>query len=99
MNKIEQIMALKDAIIVLSLDDLRALLEEIVPKYTVPPPKESEEQMTSKEVCNYLHICSRTLQRYRDLRIIPFYQKGRIISYNRSEIVAFQEQFRIKTRY
>lgn len=97
-NNISRILAMKDAIIVLGLDDLRTLLEEIIPKYAAPQ-KEKDEQITSKEVCEYLHICSRTLQRYRDMRIIPYYQKGRKISYSRSEIEAFQEQFRIKTRY
>lgn len=47
-NNISQLLAMKDAFVVLSLDDLRAVLEEIVPKYTAPPPKEKDEQINSK---------------------------------------------------
>lgn len=36
------------------------------------PPVSSESNLTSKEVCDLLHISSRTLQTLRDKRQIPF---------------------------
>lgn len=36
------------------------------------PPVSSESNLTGKEVCDLLHISSRTLQTLRDSRQIPF---------------------------
>lgn len=51
-----------------------------------------EKFLTNKDVCQMLHVSSRTLQDWRDKGIIPFIQiKGKIL-YKESEIFKLLEQ-------
>lgn len=51
------------------------------------PHLNGEKFLTNKDVCQMLHISSRTLQDWRDNRIIPFIQiKGKIL-YRESEVM------------
>jgi excisionase family DNA binding protein len=55
--------------------------------------------LTGDEVTHLLGISKRTLQNYRDLRILPFSQAGRKIYYKASDIDAYLEAHYIKSRY
>ena len=44
------------------------------------------DYFTTDEVCKYLKISQRTLQRYRDKGRIRYYQVGRIIRYSKKDI-------------
>jgi len=55
---------------------------------------ESEQLMESDELLSFIKISSRTLQNYRDKGIIPFYQIGRKILYNKSEVVKALDRFK-----
>lgn len=51
------------------------------------PHLNGEKFLTNKDVCQMLHVSLRTLQDWRDNRIIPFIQiKGKIL-YRESEII------------
>ena len=52
-------------------------------KEDISPQK---EYLTSKEVCELLHISNRTLQRMRDARVIDFTYVGNSCRYKRTEI-------------
>jgi excisionase family DNA binding protein len=46
------------------------------------------EWLNSEEVCSLLHVSKRTLQKWRDEKIIPFFRiKGKIL-YRESDITA-----------
>ncbi|WP_294477623.1 helix-turn-helix domain-containing protein [uncultured Bacteroides sp.] len=53
--------------------------------------------MTGKEVCEYLEISLRTLQRYRTNRIIAFSICGKKISYRRTDVEQFRERWMRET--
>ena len=55
--------------------------------------------LTGDEVCHLLGISKRTLQNYRDKRIIPFTQIGRKIYYKASDVDDFLERYYIKSYY
>jgi hypothetical protein len=52
----------------------------------------SEEYIDSTSAKEMLGICQRTLQEYRDRRIIGFHQVGRKIMYRRSDIEKFLDE-------
>lgn len=56
---------------------------EAVKKEDINPQK---EYLTSKEVCELLHVSNRTLQRIRDARVIGFTYVGNSCRYKRTEI-------------
>lgn len=45
-----------------------------------------EQFLNKKQVCNLLHICSRSLQNYRDRGILPFYKIGGKLLYKMSDV-------------
>ena len=49
----------------------------------------NNQLLTSKDVCEILRISPRTLQTYRNNRMLAFMQIGRKIYYNVSEITEF----------
>jgi excisionase family DNA binding protein len=53
--------------------------------------------LTSDEVCSILNISKRSLQNYRDKRIISFVQCGRKILYTEDGLKAFLEAHHIKS--
>jgi hypothetical protein len=55
--------------------------------------------LTSDEVCDILHISNRSLQNYRDRRMISFIQCGRKIMYTEDSIKAFLEAHHIKATF
>ena len=72
------------------------------------PSKQLEDQLqnqtnkhwlTGDEICKLLRVSKRTLQNYRDKRVIPFSQIGRKIYYKYSDIVEYLELHYVKTYY
>jgi len=53
--------------------------------------------LTPKEVCELLHISSRTLQSWRDVKTLSYIQIGRIILYRVEDIIACLDQHYVKT--
>lgn len=53
--------------------------------------------MTGGEVCEYLEISPRTLQRYRTNRIIAFSICGKKIRYRRADVEQFRERWMRET--
>jgi len=53
--------------------------------------------LTSDEICRLLMISKRTLQSYRDRRILPFAQIGRKIYYKSSDIDEYLDRHYIKS--
>ena len=53
--------------------------------------------LTPKEVCELLHISSRTLQSWRDVKTLSYIQIGRIILYRVEDIISCLDQHDLKT--
>jgi hypothetical protein len=51
----------------------------------IPPPK----LFTNKQACEFLNVCPKTLQNYRDRGQIVFRQTGRKICYTQEDLYAF----------
>ena len=51
-----------------------------------------EIYLSVEDVCKLLHISKRTLQQYRDDKILPFIQIGGKIIYKESDILAVLDQ-------
>ena len=50
------------------------------------PPLDGERYLTDKEVAELLRVCRRTLQEYRNNRILPFILLGGKVLYPESEL-------------
>lgn len=59
---------------------------------TARPMLGGEVYLTGEEVCGQLRISTRTLQEYRNARILPFYKIGGKILYKQSDIQAMLEK-------
>ena len=55
---------------------------------------DAERLLNSDELISFLKISKRTLQNYRDRKIIPFYQVGRRTFYKKEEVVAAMAKFK-----
>ena len=69
---------------------LRNRIEEILKNYR--PVMNGETYLSGEDVCQLLHISKRTLQQYRDDKILPYIQIGGKISYKESDILTILEQ-------
>ena len=58
-----------------------------------------KDWLTGDDLCKLLRVSKRTLQNYRDKRVIPFSQIGRKIYYKYSDIVDYLELHYIKPNY
>ena len=94
---------MRSSIIVLSADDLRTVLRE----YLGPPGQQKEPQnkpdanelIGTKEACKILGCRSRTMQRYRNLRLFDFTLQGpHKALYRRGDIEAFRDQRMVHSR-
>ena len=90
---------LKDATVVLDLEDLRTVMHEILEEYQESHIEDPEEYLSTEQVIEILHVSTQTFHRYRKMRLIPFIQRGRKIYVKRSDLDAFQEANRIEDRY
>jgi len=52
---------------------------------------EKSKILTIDETCGLLHVSKRTLQRYRDERLIRFSQIGNKITFRMSDVIQFLE--------
>ena len=59
---------------------------------TTRPMLGGEVYLTGEEVCSQLRLSTRTLQEYRNARILPFYKIGGKILYKQSDIQAMLEK-------
>ena len=90
---------LMNSTVVMDLEDLRTVMHEILEEYRESHMEDPEEYLPTEEVIKILHISTKTFHRYRDMRLIPFIQRGRKIYVKRSDLDAFQEANRIENRY
>lgn len=68
-----------------TLDELTAIIKQALQNRT--PHLNGEKYLTNREVCQLLHISSRTLQNWRDTGKIPFVRlKGKIL-YKKSTLL------------
>ena len=59
---------------------------------TARPILGGEVYLTGEEVCSQLRLSTRTLQEYRNARILPFYKIGGKILYKQSDIQTMLER-------
>ena len=59
--------------------------------------RKTDKWMQNAEVCEYLEISPRTLQRYRTNRILPFSICGKKIRYRRTDVEQFRERWMRET--
>ncbi len=87
-----------------TLEDLRAMLNEVLDERFGPIQSKGmikgtkEEYLDTSRVCEELHISTKTFQKYRRDRRIPFIQRGRKIYVKRSDLDAFQNANRIDAK-
>ena len=84
-NDTEEIIAYQEMMI-----RLRNRIEEILKNYR--PVMNGEIYLSGEDVCQLLHISKRTLQQYRDDKILPYIQIGGKIIYKESDILTILEQ-------
>jgi excisionase family DNA binding protein len=72
------------------LEELRSSIELILKHFR--PVLNGEIYLSGQDVCELLHISRRTLQQYRDDKILPFIQIGGKIIFKRSDITSVLEQ-------
>ena len=84
-NEAEEIIIHQEMII-----QLRNRIEEILKNYR--PIMNGEIYLSGEDVCQLLHISKRTLQQYRDDKILPYIQIGGKIIYKESDILTILEQ-------
>lgn len=84
-NEAEEIIAHQELIM-----QLKNRIEEILNNYR--PVMKGEIYLSGEDVCELLHISKRTLQQYRDDKILPYIQIGGKIIYKESDILTVLEQ-------
>ena len=84
-NEAEEIIIHQEMII-----QLRNRIEEILKNYR--PVMNGETYLSGEDVCQLLHISKRTLQQYRDDKILPYIQIGGKIIYKETDILTILEQ-------
>lgn len=72
-------------------------IEEKLRKFDASEYFEKSKILTSDETCELMHISRRTLQNYRDKRLIKFTQVGRKITYRMPDVLQFLEDQGIQT--
>ena len=76
----------------IAMDELLNTIRQALKNRT--PHLNGEKFLSNRDVCQMLHISSRTLQDWRDTGKIPFIQiKGKIL-YKQSEVLKWLEQNR-----
>ena len=66
-------------------------IEEKLRKFDASEYFEKSKIMNTKETCELMHISMRTLQNYRDKRLIKFTQVGRKITYRMPDVLQFMD--------
>ena len=100
--KQEQITAfnkLKDAIIIVSAEDLKQAIRECLQEQfsSMNNSPQQDELIGTNEACKILGCSPRTMQRYRDLRLFPFKRVGpHKALYFKKDIEAFRDNHLIR---
>lgn len=84
-NEAEEIIAHKEMII-----QLKHCIGAILKNYR--PIMNGEIYLSGEDVCRLLHISKRTLQQYRDDKILPYIQIGGKIIFKQSDIFTVLDQ-------
>lgn len=84
-NEAKEIVAHQEMII-----QLRKRIENILKNYR--PVMNGEIYLSGSDICKLLHISKRTLQQYRDDKILPYIQIGGKIIYKETDILTVLEQ-------
>ena len=84
-NDNEEVIAHQEMII-----QLRTRIESILKNYR--PVMNGEIYLSGEDLCKLLHISKRTLQQYRDDKILPYIQIGGKIIYKETDILTILEQ-------
>lgn len=84
-NKAEEVIEQKEMIL-----QLRSRIEEILKNYR--PVMNGEIYLSGEDVCKLLHISKRTLQQYRDDKILPYIQIGGKIIFKETDLMSVLEQ-------
>lgn len=71
--------------------------KEEAERLTTGRRKADPKWMTHKEVCEFLGVSHRTLQRYRQKNIVPYSMIGRQIRYPRLAIESLRERWMVET--
>lgn len=72
-----------------ALDELLNIIRQAMKTRT--PHLNGEIYLSNRDICKYFHISPRTLQDWRDTRVIPFIQiRGKIL-YRESDVLKFIE--------
>lgn len=50
---------------------------------------DGDELMDNQDLCTFLGVTKRTVQRYRNLRLIPFYKIDKLVYYKKSDVLKF----------
>ena len=79
-----------------ALDELSATIQQDLQNRT--PHLNGEKYLTNREVCQLLHISSRTLQNWRDTGKIPFIRLQGKILYRESDIVKWIKHISLRYR-
>ncbi|PWN64136.1 helix-turn-helix domain-containing protein [Chryseobacterium viscerum] len=72
------------------IDELKMDIELILEHYR--PVMNGEIYLSGEEVCMMLHISKRTLQQYRDDKILPYIQVGGKIIFKQSDLIRILEE-------
>ncbi|MBL7867190.1 MAG: helix-turn-helix domain-containing protein [Flavobacterium lindanitolerans] len=72
------------------ISQLRSRIEEILKNYR--PVMNGEIYLSGEDLCRLLHISKRTLQQYRDDKILPYIHLGGKIIYRESDILKVLEK-------
>lgn len=72
------------------IQQLRNRIEEILKNFR--PVMNGEIYLSGQDVCELLHIRKRTLQQYRDDKILPYIKIGGKIIFKQSDLLATLEQ-------
>lgn len=76
-----------------ALDELSAIIQQAMKNRT--PHLNGEKFLSNRDICQQLHISSRTLQDWRDTGVIPFIQiRGKIL-YRESEVRLLIKKYKI----
>lgn len=84
-NEAEEVIEQKEIIL-----QLRSRIEEILKNYR--PVMNGEIYLSGEDVCKLLHISKRTLQQYRDDKILPYIQIGGKIIFKETDLMSVLEQ-------
>lgn len=66
---------------------------------TILQEEQPKKWLSPDDVCRLLGISKRTLQSYRDMKIIPFIQIGRKIYFKASDLDDYMDRHYIRANY